>query len=142
MRPWPAAFAAEGARLALTATALANLDATLAECAARGAEATGVELDLADPRSVERAGSACVDALSGRVDVLVNNAGLLGARGRCWSSRWSSGARVIEVGVNGTMHLIQLDRAGHPRRRGDRQRHLAARRAGPAGAPTPCRVWR
>jgi 3-oxoacyl-[acyl-carrier protein] reductase len=62
------------------AVALADLDAAAAEQAAReldGAAATafGLALDVADKASVE-AGFAAVAARLGRVDVLVNNAGV------------------------------------------------------------------
>ena len=46
----------------------------------RGAEAHGVHLDLADPESCAAAGAARRSAHLGRMDVLVNNASLLGER--------------------------------------------------------------
>ena len=62
------------------AVALADLDGAAAAAAAReldptGATAAGIGLDVADPESV-RAGFAAVVARWGRVDVLVNNAGV------------------------------------------------------------------
>ncbi len=62
------------------AVALADLDGAAAEAAARGlnaggATAFGLALDVADSASVE-AGFAAVAARFGRVDVLVNNAGV------------------------------------------------------------------
>lgn len=72
-------FAAEGARLVVTATALERLEGTLARLHGAGAEADGVALDLAVPASVEAVARETL-AVLGRVDVLVNNASRLGAR--------------------------------------------------------------
>lgn len=51
-----------------------------AELGERGLEAAAVQLDVADPGSVERAG-ARVESGFGRLDVLVNNAGVSGDTG-------------------------------------------------------------
>jgi NAD(P)-dependent dehydrogenase (short-subunit alcohol dehydrogenase family) len=72
-------FAAEGARLVVTATAVRRLEGTLARVRERGAEVQGVPLDLADPGSVQEAAAQTL-AVLGRVDAVVNNASLLGTR--------------------------------------------------------------
>jgi NAD(P)-dependent dehydrogenase (short-subunit alcohol dehydrogenase family) len=99
-------FAREGARLALTATRRDGLAAALRACAAAGAEAHGVELDLGDPASVDRAAAEAVGAL-GRVDVLVNNAGLLGERRELAEYPMELFERVMAVNVAGTLRLTQ-----------------------------------
>ena len=73
------AFAAEGARLVVTATAVRRLEGTMSRVRERGAQVQGVPLDLADPGSVQEAAAQTL-AVLGRVDVVVNNASLLGAR--------------------------------------------------------------
>ncbi len=100
------AFAREGARLALTATRAAGLTATLRACAAAGAEAHGVELELGDPDSVDRAAAQAVAAL-GRVDALVNNAGLLGERSELAEYPMDLFERVMAANVIGTLRLTQ-----------------------------------
>lgn len=71
------AVAAEGGRLVVTATRRAHLEGVLGALAGAGAEAHGVELDLADPESVDAAAAEAIAAL-GRVEGLVNNASRLG----------------------------------------------------------------
>jgi NAD(P)-dependent dehydrogenase (short-subunit alcohol dehydrogenase family) len=100
------AFAREGARLAITATRRDGLAAALRACAGAGAEAHPVELDLGDPASVDRAAAEAVGAL-GRVDVLVNNAGLLGERRELAEYPMDLFERVMAVNVAGTLRLTQ-----------------------------------
>jgi NAD(P)-dependent dehydrogenase (short-subunit alcohol dehydrogenase family) len=100
------AFAREGARQVLTATRPSGLAAALRACAAAGAEAHGVELDLGDPDSVDRAAAEAVAAL-GRVDALVNNAGLLGGRRELAEYPMDLFERVMAVNVTGTLRLTQ-----------------------------------
>jgi len=100
------AFAREGARQVLTATRSAGLASALRACADAGGEAHGVELDLGDLASVDRAAAESVAAL-GRVDVLVNNAGLLGERGELAEYPIELFERVMAVNVTGTLRLTQ-----------------------------------
>ena len=100
------AFAAEGATLVLTATDVAHLGAVLDACARRGAAAEAVALDLGDPGSVQAAAGAAIAAL-GRVDVLVNNAAILGVRALLADYPMDLWERVMRVNVEGTLRLIQ-----------------------------------
>jgi NAD(P)-dependent dehydrogenase (short-subunit alcohol dehydrogenase family) len=100
------AAAAEGARLALTATSTGHLEATLAACRAAGAQAEAIALDLRDPASVDAAAARAAAAL-GRVDVLVNNAGVLGVRAPLAEYPLDVLEEVLEVGVVSTLRLIQ-----------------------------------
>jgi len=108
------AFAAEGARLALTATDTAHLRATASACAAVGATPLLYGLELADPDEPARVGVEAVAELGG-LDVLVNNAGLLGERGALADSRPDVFDRVVAVTVGGTLRLVQavLPAMGH-----------------------------
>jgi NAD(P)-dependent dehydrogenase (short-subunit alcohol dehydrogenase family) len=99
-------FAAEGARLVLTATDPRHLDAVLAALRERGAEAHGVRLDLADAGSCAAAGAEALGAL-GRIDVLVNNASLLGERIELADYPMDVFDRVMAVNVTGTVRLTQ-----------------------------------
>ncbi|KAL8988974.1 MAG: hypothetical protein Q9169_008465, partial [Polycauliona sp. 2 TL-2023] len=77
-------FAAAGASyIAVCArTSLSSLSASIkdAAIAAKRAEPQflGLETDVTDPESVERAVKAVESAFGGRLDVVVNNAGVLG----------------------------------------------------------------
>jgi NAD(P)-dependent dehydrogenase (short-subunit alcohol dehydrogenase family) len=69
------ALAHVGARVAAAARSQADLQELVADIAAEGGEADAVELDLRDPGSIDAAIGQTV-ARFGRIDVLVNNAGL------------------------------------------------------------------
>jgi NAD(P)-dependent dehydrogenase (short-subunit alcohol dehydrogenase family) len=74
-------LAAEGADLVITARTVdrhdhlaGSLNETLERCRRHGANATAVAADLADPASRARIVPEALEALGGRIDVLVNNA--------------------------------------------------------------------
>lgn len=100
------AYAREGAALVLTATDRGHLEGALGACRVAGAEAHGVEMDLGDAGSVARGAAEAVGQL-GRVDVLVNNAGLLGVRRPLAEYPLHEWERVLDVGVTGTLRLVQ-----------------------------------
>jgi NAD(P)-dependent dehydrogenase (short-subunit alcohol dehydrogenase family) len=100
------AFAAEGARLVITATALDRLEATFAAVRGRGGEALPLALDLRDRRSTAAAAAGALAGL-GRVDVLVNNASLLGRRAPLADHPMDVWDEVMAVNASGTMALIQ-----------------------------------
>ena len=100
------AFASEGARLVLTATRDEHLRSVLASCRDRGADATGVVLDLGDPAGARASAEIGVAEL-GRVDVLVNNAGALGTRDPLADYPLETFREVVEIGVSGTLAVIQ-----------------------------------
>jgi NAD(P)-dependent dehydrogenase (short-subunit alcohol dehydrogenase family) len=100
-------FAAEGARLVLTATEARHLDAVVAAVRDRGAEAHPVVLDLSDPASCAAAGAEALGAL-GRLDVLVNNASLLGDRTELADQPMERFDRVMAVNVTGVLRLTQV----------------------------------
>jgi NAD(P)-dependent dehydrogenase (short-subunit alcohol dehydrogenase family) len=101
------AYAGEGARLVLTATRARHLGAALDACRSAGAEAEGVALDLRERGSVEAAASHAVGVL-GRVDVLVNNAGVLGVRAPLAEYPIDVWEEVMRVGVTHTLLFTQL----------------------------------
>ncbi len=100
------AFAAEGARLALTATDASHLRAAVAACAAAGSAPSAHALDLADPAQPGRVGAEVAAELGG-LDVLVNNAGLLGERAPLADYPPELFERVMAVSVSGTLRLLQ-----------------------------------
>ncbi len=100
------AFAAEGARVVATATTVRHLEGTMARLRERGADAQGVALDLRDRESIAEAAARAV-AILGRVDVLVNNAGLLGRRVDLADHPPDVWDEVIQVNLTGTLALTQ-----------------------------------
>jgi len=111
------AFAALGAAVAVTDVDAAAAQAVAEEIAQGGGAALAFAVDVADENQVD---AAVAEALArfGRLDVLVNNAGI-GARVATVdmpSERWQ---RVLDVGLNGAFHCARA--VG---------RHMVARRAG------------
>lgn len=70
-------FAAEGAALIICARGQQALQAAAAELRASGARVLALQGDAADPRDVERLVALTLKE-HGRIDVLINNAGILG----------------------------------------------------------------
>lgn len=93
------ALASGGARVAATATHvvhLADLDSSVIR----------VPLDLADAASVESCARAVRDALGG-IDLLVNNAGVLGYRGELLNAPADDVATNVETNLLGTLRLTR-----------------------------------
>jgi NADP-dependent 3-hydroxy acid dehydrogenase YdfG len=119
-RACAAALAAAGARVALSARAAGPLEAVAAELRNRGeegAEVAAFAMDVTDPAMV-RAAADAIMARWGRIDLLVNSAGLNIARRR-WDEVDAEGwQRLFDVNVHGTYHCIQAVLPGM-RARGD-----------------------
>ena len=93
-------LASEGARLVV-----ADIDGDLgeqsaSEFSARGADARLVVGDVAEPDTAARAAAAAMDAW-GRIDVLVNNAGITGVDGNIWELPIDELDRVYRVNLRG-----------------------------------------
>jgi NAD(P)-dependent dehydrogenase (short-subunit alcohol dehydrogenase family) len=99
------ALARDGFDLALTATRLQNLTATLEAVAKFGRRVVAIELDLCSQVSIEAAAAATLAGM-GRVDVLVNNAGanLLSKALETTRDAWDA---VMGANLTGTFFLTQ-----------------------------------
>ena len=84
-------FAAEGARVVLSARGTETLEQTLAEVRGQGVEAAGVAGDLARPETVERLIATAKESF-GRIDALVNNVGgaFPGDDESAWQTSWEA----------------------------------------------------
>jgi NAD(P)-dependent dehydrogenase (short-subunit alcohol dehydrogenase family) len=99
------ALARDGYDVAVSATRVSNLDATLEALKATGRRTVAVALDLASQSSIEQAFTTVLEVL-GRVDVLVNNAAVSPHRAALDVTRQEWDA-LMEVNVTGTFFLTQ-----------------------------------
>lgn len=95
------AFAGAGARVAINYLVRPEeTDALVGEIEAAGGVAIGLLADVSDPRAVEAMFGQIDDAWGG-IDVLVNNAGIDGARAVGWEAEIEAWTRVIDVNLKG-----------------------------------------
>ena len=97
-------LAARGAKVVLAARRTDRLDAVVAEIRAAGGEAIAVVTDVAQRADLERLAAASVDAF-GRIDVLVNNAGVmpLSPIDKLKVDEWD---RTIDINIKGVLYGI------------------------------------
>lgn len=95
------AYAREGAHLALAARSQTELEQTAAEIAQTGAQAIAVPTDVTDPAQAERLAAAALTRF-GRIDLLVNNAGISGPVGPLQDNDIAQWAETINVNLTGT----------------------------------------
>jgi NAD(P)-dependent dehydrogenase (short-subunit alcohol dehydrogenase family) len=94
------AFAEPGVHVAVAGRTASQLEATAAEIRSRGAEAAPMVMDVTDERSVAGAFDA-LRAMSDRIDVLVNNAGIGGGE-PVHTTDVDTWRRVLDTNVFGT----------------------------------------
>jgi NAD(P)-dependent dehydrogenase (short-subunit alcohol dehydrogenase family) len=93
-------MAAEGARVFAGDLQRERVEAVASSMREQGAEATGGEVDVADPTSAKEMIDACIERY-GRVDVLVNDAGIDAPPGRAWSIDEAHWRHVIDTNLSG-----------------------------------------
>lgn len=98
-------FAAEGATVVVCDVRQAAVDEAVARCQALGAEACGFVMDVTQRAMVDAVVSQ-VQARFGRVDVLVNNAGIT-QDARLQKMTLEQFDRVIDVNLRGVFHCAQ-----------------------------------
>jgi NAD(P)-dependent dehydrogenase (short-subunit alcohol dehydrogenase family) len=107
-------FVRAGAGIFVTDLAPDAVDATVAELSADGGTCRGLAADVTDEDQVRRAVQAATDALGGRVNVLVNVAGVV-AQGKVESVPTDEWDRVFAVNCKGTFlfikHVVPLMKA-------------------------------
>lgn len=101
------AYLEAGAHVVGTATTGGGCEGAIADFGHLAQRFTPVQLELADPESCQRAVAAALATL-GRLDVVVNNAGLLGRRGPLVDQPPHEWDRVIDVNLNGPVRLLRL----------------------------------
>lgn len=98
-------FAAEGATVIVCDRSQAGVDDAVAQCRALGAQAVGFVVDVTDRAGVD-AMVASVLAKQGRIDVLVNNAGVT-QDARLQKMTLEQFDKVIDVNLRGVFHCAQ-----------------------------------
>lgn len=99
-------FADEGASVVVADRNLAGAETIAEELGASGRAAIAVELDVTDGASCEASVQATLDEF-GRIDILVNSAGVGSRRdgdGLTYEQRWN---RVIDVNLKGSVLMAQ-----------------------------------
>lgn len=99
------AFAAQGAQLVLSGRDAARAQALLTVLAQRGTPARFVAADQSDPMAGQRLADAVL-ALHGRIDVLVNNAGML-KNGTALETSDTQWARLMDVNLSAPFRLCR-----------------------------------
>ena len=95
------AYAAEGAKLALAARSLDQLEETAELARSQGAQTCIIEADVTEQASVESMARKAVECF-GQIDVLVNNAGIVGPIGALEDNDVEDWLRTVQVNLVGT----------------------------------------
>ncbi len=104
------AYAREGAKLVVNARSEEKLHPVAEEAERLGAKVLAVPADVADSESVDRLVSQAADRF-GRIDVLVNNAGLLGPRVKIEDFPEDEWRKVMDANLTG---LFLVSKAAVP----------------------------
>jgi NAD(P)-dependent dehydrogenase (short-subunit alcohol dehydrogenase family) len=110
------ALAERGADLVLLARSAEPLESLASAVRARGRRALALPADVAEWSSVERAVQAALEQL-GQIDVLLNNAALLGPLGYIWELQSGPFREMLLVNVLGPLHLARAVLPGMVERR-------------------------
>lgn len=94
-------YGAEGARVVVTARRLPLCEQTVEQIKAKGGEAWAIQTDVADEQQVERLIAETVKRY-GRLDVLVNNAGIIAGGRRLAETSTKDFDAVMNVNLRGT----------------------------------------
>ncbi len=139
-----AALAASGHRIVLSYRDREDQAAGLVErIRAAGGEAVAVRADVGQPTEADALVRTALDTF-GRVDVLVNNAGVHLPGVPLAAVRWEEWERLLRVNLSGPLRLIQ---AVIPQMRERRRGHIVnissnvSHDSRPATVPTPCLRW-
>lgn len=93
-------LAAQGARVIVTARTVAQLEETCAMITAEGGDASAFPLDVVDELAINDTFRQ-IEEQYGRIDLLVNNAGVSGANGLPWEVSSTDWWRTVEINLRG-----------------------------------------
>jgi 3-oxoacyl-[acyl-carrier protein] reductase len=100
------AFAAEGAIIVIADINVTAIDSAVAQFRKKGVTATGHVCDVSNRDDAHRLMKS-VDAEFGRIDILVNNAALVGPNMPTWEYPPAAFAQVVHVGLIGTFNCCR-----------------------------------
>jgi NADP-dependent 3-hydroxy acid dehydrogenase YdfG len=128
-------LSAQGASVVLGARRVDRIRALAAELTAAGGRALAVETDVTDRAQVQRLVDAAVEAY-GRIDVLINNAGLMpqSMLERLKVDEWD---RMVDVNIKGVLYGIAAAPPHMQRQKGGQivnVSSVAGHKVGPGGA--------
>jgi NAD(P)-dependent dehydrogenase (short-subunit alcohol dehydrogenase family) len=98
-------FADAGVKVLMTDVNTDGLGAATGELRERGGVVEGVEVDVRDPRALERAAARAVEQF-GALHIAVNNAGIVNG-GPMWELSLEEWHRVIDVNLWGVIHGVR-----------------------------------
>jgi NAD(P)-dependent dehydrogenase (short-subunit alcohol dehydrogenase family) len=126
------ALAARGAAVALAARRRDAVDALAAKITAAGGQALPLTCDVSDPAAVKSAVAATI-ARFGKLDHLINNAGVIDPIGRFLDTDPAAWVRLMDINLNGAMYACH---AALPHLKASRGRLVAVSSlAGLVGVP-------
>lgn len=100
-------FAAEGAKVVISARREAQLQAVADEIIANGGEVLPVVSDISKPEDAEKLVAAAVEKY-GKVDILINNAGVLDSGLKAVDKFSEEDVnKVLDINTKGTMYMIR-----------------------------------
>ena len=99
-------FAAHGAHVVLAARDAAGIGKIVEDLSARGASVCGWPTDVADAAQVRTLVDATL-AETGRIDLLVNNAGVIDPIARLGDSDPAAWGHVVDVNLKGVYHALR-----------------------------------
>ena len=99
-------FCAAGYDVAVTSTSGAGFDELIAQAESSGRRVLPLSVDVRDAQATQTAVETVVAQL-GRLDVLVNNAGVIETEHVIWESDLQQWWDVLEVNVRGVLHMSQ-----------------------------------
>lgn len=97
-------LAQAGVKVGLAARRIDRLQALVDEIRERGGEALAIEMDVTDPRSVQR-GVAALDDRYGTIDIVFANAGLMPASDIA-SLQVDEWHRMVDVNIKGVLNTV------------------------------------
>ena len=100
-------FSDLGAAVVLAARSGGDISARAAEIIAKGGQAFAQTCDVADPASVEQMITRTIDE-TGRLDVLINNAGLIDPIARIEDSDPAAWSQVVDVNLKGVYYAYRF----------------------------------
>jgi NAD(P)-dependent dehydrogenase (short-subunit alcohol dehydrogenase family) len=101
------ALAEAGAKVAVNYVAQAGpAELMVQSIVEKGGHAIAIRADVADPKAVADMFRQ-IDAAWGGIDILINNAGIDGARALSWEADLTAWRQVVEVNLFGTFHCAR-----------------------------------